>query len=265
MFAKLPQRERDLILEYCKGVNDTIDAIYAGSLPEPLEVNILRNCSASATISSATATNISDQVDPFYAPPGGAWPNAGFQFTPEMAVSIAILEVRNFGLDELRRGRAPRRAAGADRQARRTRRRGDLGRPQLPQRPAGAGVGARPDDARLRRSARRARRPTAAGRRRGERFPRYDYAGTVEPRRAAAEARREPSSPSRLGAWPMLGSYAWVIAGNKSATGYPWLGGFPQTGIQTPSIMHFVENRSAEGTSNRIPASAWSSPARRSS
>jgi Penicillin amidase len=37
------------------------------------------------------------------------------------------------------------------------------------------------------------------------------------------------------------------VAGNRSETGYPWLGGFPQTGIQTPSIMHFAENRSDEG------------------
>src|SRR5262249_41698469 len=42
------------------------------------------------------------------------------------------------------------------------------------------------------------------------------------------------------------------IAGNKSATGYPWVGGFPQTGIQTPSLMHFVENKSAEGSDHRI-------------
>ncbi len=52
----------------------------------------------------------------------------------------------------------------------------------------------------------------------------------------------------------MMGSYAWFIGAGKSASGYPWLGGFPQTGIQTPSIMHFVENRSAEGASNRIQA-----------
>src|SRR5512134_1635385 len=43
MWAKLPQRERDIVMEYCKGVNDTIDAVYAGSLPEPIEVNLLRN------------------------------------------------------------------------------------------------------------------------------------------------------------------------------------------------------------------------------
>ena len=47
------------------------------------------------------ATNISDQIDPYYRAPGAdpERPNAGFQFTPEMAVSIGILEVRNFGLE----------------------------------------------------------------------------------------------------------------------------------------------------------------------
>src|SRR5207245_2458930 len=30
--------------------------------------------------------------------PGGDWPNSGFQFTPELSMSIGVLEVRNFGL-----------------------------------------------------------------------------------------------------------------------------------------------------------------------
>jgi len=57
-----------------------------------------------------------------------------------------------------------------------------------------------------------------------------------------------------LGAWPELGSYAWMISSQRSATGNPWIGGFPQMGIQVPSIMHFVENRSAEGADHRIGA-----------
>ncbi|MGH7787557.1 MAG: penicillin acylase family protein, partial [Candidatus Binatia bacterium] len=77
------------------------------------------------------------------------------------------------------------------------------------------------------------------------RQPRFDYAAAAERRRAAAERRAQFAS--QWGAWPKMGSYAWAIAGNRSATGYPWLGGFPQTGIQTPSIMHFAENRTDEG------------------
>ena len=86
MFAKLPQRERDIVLAYCKGVNDTIDEIYAGALPEPIEVNILRTLGFGDDL-FGNATNISDQVDPYYAPAAAdpERPNAGFQFTPEMA------------------------------------------------------------------------------------------------------------------------------------------------------------------------------------
>lgn len=70
-------------------------------------------------------------------------------------------------------------------------------------------------------------------------------------RREEVLARRAEFA-ARWGAWPKLGSYAWIVSGAKTATGYPWLGGFPQTGIQTPSIMHFAENRSAEGSDHRI-------------
>src|SRR5262245_51517499 len=92
MYAKLPQRERDLVLEYCKGVNDTLDAIYAGMSPEPLEVNILRNVLGLSDDLFGNKNNISDQVDPYYAAPGGEWPHSGFQFTPEQAVAIGVLE-----------------------------------------------------------------------------------------------------------------------------------------------------------------------------
>jgi len=42
MFAKLPERDRNILLAYCAGVNDTIERVYTGELPEPVEVNILR-------------------------------------------------------------------------------------------------------------------------------------------------------------------------------------------------------------------------------
>jgi hypothetical protein len=248
MWLKFPQRERDIVMEYCKGVNDTIDAIYAGSLPEPIEVNLLRNLLLLGDDLFGNKNNISDQVDPNYAPAGGAWPNAGFQFTPEMAVSIAVLEVRNFGFESLEED-----ARFAELQAL-IAKHGNTSGAQIwddlnflndPLAPVSV-----PD-------------PTTPGfggplaglaqpqwLATAERFPRYDYLAQAEKRRAAAEQRKEMAM--KLGAWPALGSYAWIIAGGKSATNYPWLGGFPQTGIQTPSIMHFVENRSAEGTSNRI-------------
>jgi hypothetical protein len=254
MWAKLPQRERDAIVEYCKGINDTIEAVYAGSLPEPLEVNLLRTALGLSADLFGNATNISDQVDPFYKAPGGADPDrplAGFQFTPELVISIAILQVRNFGFE------------GFDEPARLTELQALIAKhgtstgteiwddnrflndplaPVSVPDPTTPGFGgplaAAVDHSRLARLA--------------SRFPSYDYAAPLR-RRAAAQARRAEFA-RRLGAWPMLGSYAWFISGAKTASGYPALGGFPQTGIQTPSIMHFVENRSAEGADHRIQA-----------
>jgi hypothetical protein len=245
MYAKLPQRERDTVLEYCKGVNDTIDAIYAGDLPQPLEVDTLRIVLLLGDDLFGNKNNISDQFDPFYAPPGGEWPNAGFQFTPEMVVAIAILEIRNFGINDF--GEANRitelqnlinvhgMMAGTEIWDDLNYLVDPLAPVTVPD-PATPGYGG---PLALRRS------PLLLASSAFQ-FPAYDYAAATAPLDQAAADRAEFAQ--RLGAWPMLGSYAWVIAGNKSASGHPWLGGFPQTGIQTPSLMHFAENRSLEGT-----------------
>ena len=242
MFEALPSAERDLILEYCKGVNDTIEAIYAGSLPEPIEVSLLRSPLLNLGDDLfGNETNLSDQVDPFFAPPGGEWPTAGFQFTPEIAVSIGVLQVRNFGLggfsenlfSELQaliaqHGMADGMAIWDDRRF--------LNDPLAPVSVPDAttpGFGG---------PLAKFQRPAVT--RLATRFPAYDYAGIVALREQRHAARVERAS--RLGAWPKLGSYAWAIGPGKSATGKPWIGGFPQTGELTPSIMHYVENRSAE-------------------
>jgi len=249
MWAKLPLQERNLILEYCKGVNDTIDAIYAGVLPEPLEVNILRNFIGLSFDLFGNATNISDQVDPFYAPPGGDWPNAGFQFTPEMAMAIGVLEVRNFGLgglDEDRRFAELQALIAKHGVTSGTQIWSDLSFLNDPLAPVSVPDPATPGyGGPLAGLASPTHLAAAVAR-----FPALDFAAAAAERALAREHREQLASA--LGAWPKLGSYAWLIAGNKSASGYPWLGGFPQTGIQVPSIMHFVENRSAEGTTNRI-------------
>ncbi len=106
MYARLPANLRDAILAYCEGVNDTIEGIYAGSNPEPLEVNILRSLGLGADL-FGNATDISDGLDPLYRAPFAVDPNnadpsrplAGFQFTPEILAAVAVLEVRNFGLE----------------------------------------------------------------------------------------------------------------------------------------------------------------------
>ena len=251
MWQKLPPADRDAIYEYCRGVNDTIEAVYAGTSPSPLEVNVLRNLLGLSADLFGNATNISDQVDPNYKAPGGADPEhplAGFQFSPELAISVAILETRNFGIEGFDE---PTRLAelqalvakfgsmsGTEVWDDRNFLVDPLAPISVPD-PTTPGFGGplaslrRPDATQL-----------------ASRFPRWDWEGAAK-RRQAAQARRAEFA-SRWGAWPMMGSYAWFIAGGKTTTGYPWLGGFPQTGIQTPSIMHFVENRSAEGADHRI-------------
>lgn len=242
MFDALPSAERDLILEYCKGVNDTIEAIFAGALPEPIEVSLLRTVLINLGDDLfGNKTNISDQLDPFFAPPGDEWPTAGFQFTPEIAVSIGVLQVRNFGLggfseslfSELQaliaqHGSSNGMAIWDDRHF--------LNDPLAPVSvPDGTTPGFGGPLALLR---------SKASSLLAKRFPAYDYAAAVALRKERNAARVERAS--RLGAWPKLGSYAWAIGPGKSASGNPWLGGFPQTGELTPSIMHYAENRSAE-------------------
>jgi hypothetical protein len=242
MFQRLPANERNLLLEYCKGVNDTIEAIYTGQRPEPLEVSLLRGLLGLGDDLFGNKTNVSDQVDPYYAPPGGEWPIAGFQFTPELAVAIGVLQVRNFGLggfsedllEELQElvalhGGGDGMAIWDDRNFVND----PLAPVSVPD-PTTPGFGG-PLAKRFRPGS-----PTRLARR----FPAYDYAGAVAERQERQASRAERAS--RLGAWPKLGSYAWVIGPKRSATGKPWLGGFPQTGTLTPSIMHYAENRSAQ-------------------
>ena len=256
MYAKLPQSLQDQLLDYCRGVNDTIEAIYAGTLPEPLEINILRNLIGIGDDLFGNATDISDGVDPFYKAPGGAdpnRPNAGFQYTPEVLMSIVVLQVSQFGLESFneaaRLGELQNLIAkhGASTGEEIWLDRNFLNDPLAPvsvpdpNTPGfGGPLAALPQSKPTLLAS--AKSPSVAI---AKRYPRYDYIGAEARRQAAHERRAERAR--KLGAWPQLGSYSWVIAANRSATGNPWLGGFPQTGIQTPSVMHFAENRSGEG------------------
>jgi hypothetical protein len=249
MYAKMPQRERDLVLEYCKGVNDTIEEIYAGSLPQPLEVFLLRNLLGLGADLFGNATNISDQVDPFYLAPGGAdpdRPNAGFQYTPEVVLGVGLQLVRQFSLhtfNEDERLAELQALIALHGMTLGTEIWDDLNFLNDPLAPAtvpdpnlpgyGGPLAAAP------RSIRNEYTQVAAAR-----YPRHDYGGAAQ--RRADAARDHAEVTAGLGLHPKLASYAWVIGGGKTATGYPWLGGFPQLGIQVPSIPHFMEYRSGE-------------------
>jgi len=252
MFAKLPADLNSQILEYCKGVNDTIEDIYAGTLPEPLEISLFKGTLHLDYDLFGNATDISDGVDPNYAVPGGEWPNAGFQFTPEIAMAIAVLQIRSFGDESFDEpSRLNELQSLVDKFGATT---GDeiwddlnfLNDPLAPVTvpdPNTPGFGgplayhAAPENGAVALAAQ---------------FPNYDYEAALEPVRER-QAHREEFARS-LGAWPAMGSYAWIIDGERSATANPWLGGFPQMGIQTPSIMHFIESRSAEGGDHQVEA-----------
>ena len=249
MFNNLSADVRALLLEYTKGVNDTIEEVYAGTRAKPVEVALLQLLGLGDDL-FGNATNISDQVDPFYLAPGGAdpaRPNAGSQFTPELVMSIAVLQVRSFGsasfgevsrLNELNSLLDKFGATGAEIWDDRNFLNDPLAPVTVPDATTPGFGGA------------------LASR------PQTDLPALVSTLPGSGYTALEIDQPTghreefarSIGAWPAMGSYSWQIDGDRSDTGNPWVGGFPQTGIQTPSIMHFVEIRSAEGASNRIEA-----------
>ena len=262
IYNNLPQLQRDMVLEYCKGVNDVIEEIYAGTLPMPLEVSLLNTLGLGSDL-FGNANNISDQVDPNYLAPGGAdpiRPLAGFQYTPELAVAIGTLQVRRFGaesfgedsrLGELQALIAQHGATAGEQIWRDLNFLNDPLAPATVPDPTTPGYGGPLAGTQPASSDAVVKSETDSPGKKGEspvaiakKFPSHDYltaANVREKRFSEREARGK-----KWGAWMKLGSYTWMIAGNRSATGNPWIGGFPQMGIQTPSIMHFVENRSGE-------------------
>lgn len=249
MFESLPAADQAYLLEYCKGVNDTIQAMYAGIIPKAVEITVLQ--SALLNLGSdifGNATNISDQVDPHFLAPGmdPERPQGGFQFTPEMALSIAVIQVRNFGLNtfeeanrlgELLALEGVNPAAGEELWR-------DLNFLVDPLAPVSVPNATSPGygGPLSALSPELGEIAEAASRWKGR-----DWSEVATKIRDRASHREE--TLKRWSAWPKLGSYAWIIASDRSETGNPWVGGFPQTGIQTPSLMHYVENRTGEGIS----------------
>lgn len=276
MFAKLPADSRAAIDAYIAGVNTEINTVLGGGLPSmPVEVG-----TAVALVQGdnlfGNKTNLSDQVDPGWSPTT--------QFTRELSLAITVLQSRNFGsssgwgneFDNLQNLLRLQAKFGA----------GDgfavftdlhyLNDPLSPVSvpdPTTPGFGGPlsawlvPDAsspgvgffsrvlAWLRLGPEKLE-PGVAPWLRGPgstrvaqiaslaALPRYAYAEAMDELRAQAEAREKHMRA--MSAWPMIGSYMWAIDGGRSKGGDPWLGGFPQTGIQTPSIMHAVELSSGE-------------------
>jgi len=263
MFEKLPPAAQANLVSYCDGVNDTIEEFYtipAGTPgdPRPIEITVLKGLPLSDLSGDlfGNANNLSDQVDPFYKAPGGAdpaRPNGGYQFTPEMALSVAVIQVRNFGLntfeeiDRLSELLALENVHGGATGEQLWHDYNFLVDPLAPssvpdsQSPGFGGPLAR--NAETDRAIVEAHALADEVRRwRGKSWK--ASADLISER-----ASRREELLKKWSAWPKLGSYAWMISADRSATGHPWLGGFPQTGIQTPSLMHYVENRSGEGVS----------------
>jgi hypothetical protein len=279
MFAKLPAAAQAAFDAYIAGVNAEINAVLAGGLPSmPIEVAVAVSSGQGDNL-FGNKLNLSDQVDPGWSPTT--------QFTRELAVAITILQTRNFGsssgfgnefdnLQNLLRLQAKFGAGDGFAIFNDLHFLNDPLSPVSVPDPTTPGFGgplsaALPAGGRepgtglvstmlawLRFGPRALRDALAPGIAAGESgaprraaparpsLPHYAYAETMDALRQQAEAREQHMRA--MSAWPMIGSYMWAIDGARSRGGDPWLGGFPQTGIQTPSIMHAAELSSGEGT-----------------
>lgn len=271
MFAKLPADSQAAIDAYIAGVNAEINAVLSGPPGSmPVEVGTAVVLGQGDNL-FGNKNNLSDQVDPGYS--------AATQFTRELSVAITVLQSRNFGsssgfgnelsnLENLLRLQAKFGPADGFAIFNDLHFLNDPLSPVSVPDPTTPGFGGPlsaalpaveggplstllawlPDG--LRRAIASwlpASKPTeATPALQIASLPHYAYEKTVAELREKAEAREQHMRA--MGAWPMIGSYMWAIDGARAKGGDPWLGGFPQTGVQTPSIMHAVELSSDEGT-----------------
>ena len=275
MFAKLPPQSQAAIDAYAAGVNAEIIAVLSGPLGSmPVEVGTAVALGQGDNL-FGNKNNLSDQVDPGYSPLT--------QFTRELTVAITVLQTRDFGsssglgnefnnLENLLRLQAKFGPLDGFQVFNDLHFVNDPLSPVSVPDPTTPGFGgplsARASESPLLRLF--AWLPGAGGLRETltsllfpvedeagkaaarKPLPHYEYARVMNELHAQAEAREEHIRS--MSAWPAMGSYMWAIDGSRSKRGDPWLAGMPQTGVQTPSIMHAVELSSAEGTSNRVQA-----------
>jgi hypothetical protein len=261
MFNRLSASEKTIILAYCEGVNTAINHMLATTptLDAPLELRFFAQSAVAGKDNLFGNKDVLTQgqgADPYYQGLGApGYGPAGFQFTPELVMSFAVLQIRNFGYegwDEIGMAEALSKlvttygaGTGTELWDDRYWMNDPLSPVSVPD-PTAPGFGGPLSKATIEDHIEIARAlddatDAALGRVKLPGYPKRDYSKALEPARARARYREETAK--KWGAWPALGSYAWTVAPDRSATGSPWIGGFPQTGIQVPSIMHYTEIR----------------------
>jgi hypothetical protein len=259
MFQRMSASEQAVLLAYCEGVNTAINHMISGILPQPLELLFFKQADV-ATLSNLfgnkDALTQGEGADPYYQNLGApGYVQAGFQFTPEMAMSFAVLQIRNFGFegwDEIGMAESLSKlvtaygvTTGTELWDDRYWMNDPLQPVSVPD-PTAPGFGGPLSQLTLEDKieivkATDEAADAALGRKKLPGYPVRDYSKALEKQRNRAKYREEVAK--KWSAWPALGSYAWAVAPDRSAGGNPWIGGFPQTGIQTPSLMHYTEIR----------------------
>ncbi len=270
IFNALPSAFQNMLVAYADGVNDAIDDMFSGALPKPLELSMVEKLVSKKDIfGNRTELTLGEGRDPFYKPPcpelgcDASRPSGGYQYTPILTLSIAVLQIHEFGrigvnqpalLEELEalKGGPLGAVAGEEVWDDLNFLNDPLSPVSVPD-PRAPGFGG--PLAKLFRSPLESLFAWARAAFRGKpqaksepavNFARRDLSEALERFELARAAREERAK--RLNAWVKLGSYAWVADASRSATGRAWLGGFPQMGFQNPSIMHFMELHSPQGT-----------------
>jgi hypothetical protein len=261
MFNRLSSAEQAIIIAYCEGVNKALNDMLATTptLEAPLELRFFAQPAVANKDNLFGTKDVLTEgqgADPYYQGLGApGYGPAGFQFTPELVMAFAVLQIRNFGYegwDEIGMAEALSKLvttygalAGTQLWDDRYWMNDPLAPVSVPD-PTAPGFGGPLSKATLEDRIELVKAlddatDVALGRMKLPGYPQRDYSKALEPARARARYREETAK--KWGAWPALGSYGWTIAPDRSATGNPWIGGFPQTGIQVPSIMHYTEIR----------------------
>jgi hypothetical protein len=261
MFQRMSASEQAILLAYCEGVNKALDDMLSPAqlLDEPLEIRFFKQPAVAGRdnlFGNKDELTQGQGADPHYQGLGApGYVNSGFQFTPEVALSFAVLQVRNFGFegwDEIGMAESLSKLITTYGMSTGTELWDDRYWMNDPLAPVSVpdsttpGFGGPLANASLEDRVELAKAldeatDAALGRKRLPGYPMRDYSKALEKHRSGMAYREETAI--KWGAWPKLGSYAWLVAPDRSATNNPWLGGFPQTGIQVPSIMHYTEIR----------------------